>query len=179
MTLDLGPGLPQTDSAKPYEQQLQWGERGDSNPRHPGPQQCCPAAEAAKASVVQGFLAGRLAFSHPLRATSDPLACPILAPLTKSRSLPFGVAAACPRVSPLGRGRIVYRPCGTPPSRYRLSGLASAASDAPTAHTRPQGRGSPYPACRSTRDRFRVAELAAQRRGEAPGRANVRGVQAG
>jgi hypothetical protein len=38
MTLDLGPGLPQTDSAKPYEQQLQWGERGDSNPRHPGPQ---------------------------------------------------------------------------------------------------------------------------------------------
>ena len=32
-----------------------WGERGDSNPRHPGPQQCCRATEDVETLGFKGF----------------------------------------------------------------------------------------------------------------------------
>ena len=38
-----------------------WGERGDSNPRHPGPQQCCRATEDKETLCFKGF---RLADGH-------------------------------------------------------------------------------------------------------------------
>src|SRR6516164_9772104 len=77
---------PAAIAAGPSDLRFQWGERGDSNPRHPGPQPCCPAAEAVQTPAVQGFLECRLAFSHPLRATWGPLVCPTSAPLVTPRS---------------------------------------------------------------------------------------------
>jgi hypothetical protein len=47
---------------------FRWGERGDSNPRHPGPQQCCPATKEVETPVFLGFLVDRWASPHLLKA---------------------------------------------------------------------------------------------------------------
>jgi hypothetical protein len=55
-------------AARPPDLLLQWGGRGDLNPRPPGPQQCWPTTEEVDGPIFLGFLADRWASSHPLRA---------------------------------------------------------------------------------------------------------------
>src|SRR6516162_638365 len=65
------------DSCERCLERSQWGERGDSNPRHPGPQQCCPAAKDVEALCFMGF---RIADGHH-RTRREPLETRSSAPL--------------------------------------------------------------------------------------------------
>jgi stage II sporulation SpoE-like protein len=70
--------LPKSDTGRPRgpaavtgwasNLRFQGGGRGDSNPRPPGPQQCCRGKEAAETPIFLAFLTDRWASSHPLRA---------------------------------------------------------------------------------------------------------------
>jgi hypothetical protein len=59
---------------------FRWGERGDSNPRHPGPQQCRPVSEDAEIAYVAGIPGERIGIITPverhLRPSRLPHFCP-------------------------------------------------------------------------------------------------------
>jgi hypothetical protein len=78
---------------------FRWGERGDSNPRHPGPQQCCHGEEALENPCLPGIPGPEVGIFTPVEGHLRPCRLPHSWPHSRSprKLCSSAIRAGCDR----------------------------------------------------------------------------------
>jgi hypothetical protein len=91
--------VPKGPAARPPDLLFQWGERGDSNPRHPGPQQCCHGEEALENPCLPGIPGPEVGIFTPVEGHLRPCRLPHSWPHSRSprKLCSSAIRAGCDR----------------------------------------------------------------------------------